>query len=276
MGRMRIDVATVGVGTPDVSRNDGVPAQTVTVTSVDSGTTHSFEIVSTTERPAPTVTPTSPTSWQFTPGATQGQSFLLQLTVDGVVSRRTYRIALSNGLLLPTPFETADPTASVATGGDADKIAFSSDNAEGISGLPAATPNYEGYAPHIERLFREVDVLMSGSGGDSVKVTGADTTAGFLAAKVQADTGLQETVLNPGANEVLRITPVYGASASTVCEGDDSRLSDARTPTGSAGGDLSGTYPNPAVSALPTARPPNLLMARSLTASSYYAQELRS
>lgn len=38
-----------------------------------------------------------------------------------------------------------------------------------------------------------------------------------------------------------------GTTAGTACEGNDVRLSDSRIPTGVAGGDLIGSYPNPAL-----------------------------
>lgn len=60
-----------------------------------------------------------------------------------------------------------------------------------------------------------------------------------------ADGFLKRNAANLAWEEVA-----YGSVANTVCEGDDARLSDARTPTGAAGGDLSGNYPNPVVDGL--------------------------
>lgn len=48
-----------------------------------------------------------------------------------------------------------------------------------------------------------------------------------------------------GTASPLNVAATGNAAAGEVVKGDDTRLSDSRTPTGGAGGVLSGSYPNP-------------------------------
>lgn len=71
------------------------------------------------------------------------------------------------------------------------------------------------------------------SGASGGTVTNVSSTSAYL------------SVVNGASTPTLTLN--VGTSSNTVAAGNDARFTDSRTPMGSAGGDLGGSYPNPSV-----------------------------
>jgi len=65
-----------------------------------------------------------------------------------------------------------------------------------------------------------------------------------------SDINVTAPLTKGGTGSVPSLGITVGTTAGTVAAGNDSRFSDPRPPTGAAGGDLSGSYPNPSVAKL--------------------------
>lgn len=252
MAQIRIDQATQG--TPGVSRHDLVGGTVITLVATlpaaGSGVSYLWEII---DKVGSTATLTSTTDQTTTIGPLGSISapcgFKIRLTAnDNGTVTTTERIASVRSTNAGLRFVLFGEAAPLSQTLDSNNNTLSTDNAlyADLAGLGSSGYNWRSHAEWAKEVVEAIEAIATGGGGGGAPsgAAGGDLTSTYpnpTVARIR-NTAI-ETPLSPTDGQVLAWDNAGGEWVATT-------LSTA--PSGTASGDLDGSYPNPIVSGLRT------------------------
>lgn len=106
-----------------------------------------------------------------------------------------------------------------------------------VTGLQAALDGKQAAGSYAAASHSHGNITNAGAIGSTSGQIVVTTTSGVL------------TTAATISSAAVTGLPTAGTGSTNYCAGNDARLSDSRTPTGAAGGDLAGNFPNPTLAA---------------------------